>query len=452
MFDNPFLSRFASAPSLVGLDQGDQVTARLTALHNDPRFAQLQLAAMNGHRRDASDKMLDNDDNFWPEADSWMAQFRPYTVQDGILVIPVKGVLMSGFPYQAWDFATGYEYIWKAFDRGMGDNAVSGIAFDIDSPGGEVQGNFDLVDRMYERRNEKPVRSFANEHAYSAAYSIATVGDKINVGRTGGVGSIGVVTSHVDYSKMLEQKGIKITFIKAGDHKTDGNPYEPLPASVEARIQKRIDKIASIFYSIVARNRGMSEDDVRATQALTYPADEAVKANLADTIGPMDTALATFRGETKPKSKGLFGMTKTAEQIAAETAAAEKAQADALATATATAVQAGAKAAKDRITAILALDEAKTRPIAAQAAAMDTDMTTEQAKAFLAKLPEEGKAPEPSKASAFETAMNNGDNPNLGTGAGAGNESGKPDDKVSAILAAQAAVRGPIPNKPKAAA
>ncbi len=67
---------------------------------------------------------------------------------------------------------------------------VKGIAFVIDSPGGHVAGNFDLVDKIFAARDVKPIRAFAAENAYSAAYSIASAAQSITVARTGGVGSI----------------------------------------------------------------------------------------------------------------------------------------------------------------------------------------------------------------------------------------------------------------------
>jgi hypothetical protein len=54
----------------------------------------------------------------------------------------------------------------------------------------------------------------------------------------------------------------------------------------------------------------------------------------------------------------------------------------------ATAVTAAAKAAKDRIAAIMALDAAKTRATLAQHLAMHTDMTPEAAKGVLEASPE----------------------------------------------------------------
>src|SRR5688572_9248401 len=81
-------------------------------------------------------------DSFWPEEGSFLSQYRPYKVKDGVLHVPVRGTLLKDFPY-ATSWATGYEYIVRAVERGVEDAAVQGIALLIDSPGGVVSGAFD---------------------------------------------------------------------------------------------------------------------------------------------------------------------------------------------------------------------------------------------------------------------------------------------------------------------
>lgn len=440
---NSFLARLASEPVLVAPLQADKFAGLLNAMVADKAYEKLMGRRMGDYDDDDdNDQPCDDDDNFWPAADSWLAQFRPYVVKDGILHIPVKGVLLSGFPYQMWDFATGYEYIQKAFDRGMADPVVTGIAFDLDSPGGMVKGCFDLVDHMRANK-DKPVQGFADESAYSAAYAIAAVADAINVVQTGGVGSVGVITMHCDYSKYLENAGVKITLIFSGSHKADGNPYEALPASVKDRIQARIDSIYAIFCASVADGRDMDIAAVRATEALTYSAEDAISVGFADSAEPTDKALAAFVSAVNPTTTQFGVTTMTVKNPAAgnENAAANTTDEAALAAAKAEGVSTGAKAAKDRISAIFALDEAKKRPQAANVFALETDMAVDAVKAALAKMPEESTGAD-TKA-AFERAMGT-DNPNLGTGA-QGNEQG--EDKVARILSAQNHVHGKKPAK-----
>lgn len=393
-----------------------------------------------------------NDDDFWPTTkDDWRAAFRPYNVNaNGVLQIPVMGVLLNRFPYQFGRWATGYTYIEKALQRGMADANVKAIAFVIDSPGGEVAGCFELVDKIYEARGTKPFRAFSADHAYSAAYAIFSAVGKGNgsVTRSGGVGSIGVVTAHVEYSEMLKDLGIKITFIFAGKHKVDGNPYEKLPESVKSRIQERIDRIYGVFTSTVARNRSMDEKAVRDTNALTYDANEAIEVGLADRVGALDEEMVIFSEEvaaTEDEQMAQANEVKTVDQATHDAAVAA-------------ATTAGATAERTRISAILASDEGKVRPKAAMSLAMKTGLTVEEAKATLADMPEEkaetpqpapaatdadkdkGKKPQAAGPTPFDAAMNK-DNPEVGEGDG---DKGANDDEKasSSILADYAGATG----------
>jgi ClpP class serine protease len=55
---------------------------------------------------------------------------------------------------------TGYDGIRQAFLTAMEDPDISGICLDIDSPGGEVAGCFDLVDVIYGARGKSPFMPF----------------------------------------------------------------------------------------------------------------------------------------------------------------------------------------------------------------------------------------------------------------------------------------------------
>lgn len=368
------LAGFQDNPSLVCEAQQATFNGCLNSLAASEDFPKLLASAAH--------------DDFWFPDDDWRARYRPYNVKDGILTIPVKGVLLHDFGWQFSSYATGYDYILKAFERGQADPQVRGIAFLIHSPGGDVAGCFDAVDKMFAAKGSKPVRAFAHEYAYSAAYAIASLADKIVVSRTGGVGSIGVVTAHVDYSKALENNGIKVTFIQSGAHKTDGNPYEPLGEDAKARIQARIDALGQVFVATVARNRKLDEKAVRDTEALTYTASEAISNGLADAVGPLDDAVAAFAADLETAHhQGDEQMTK--ENSAAPDQAAIDA---ACAEGRAEGVKAGAAQERTRISAILDSDVAKTRPAAARMLAFDTDKDADSAAASLAKLPEEAAA------------------------------------------------------------
>lgn len=404
-----------SRPSLLTAEQGPWAEACLNGL-----------ARLSDSQREKLSEVSAYDEDFWPEEGSWLSYWRPYNVQNGILTVPVKGVLLDDFSFALNGWATGYVYLRKAMERGLEDPEVRGIALDLNTPGGAVAGNFDLADMIYEARGEKPIRAFAAEHAYSAGYSIASAADHITVARTGGVGSIGVVAWHTDMSKYLEKVGIAMTPIHAGKHKVDGNPYQKLPAGVKDRMQERIDFLYGVFVDTVARNRSMDVQAVRDTEALTYGADEAVALGLADEVGSLTDGLAAFsRDISNSYHTGGNTMSTKDDNLQGEAVSAadlEKAKADAKAEGHAEGLKEGATNERARVKAICECDEAKNRPAASFHLAVNTGMSVDDAKALLATLPEDAKVEAPARAeadaTAFERAMAEG-NPELGAGAGA---------------------------------
>ena len=340
-------------------------------------------------------------DSFWPEAGSELSAYRPYVVANNVLRVPVRGVLLNNYSW-ATSYATGYQYIHEAMKRGMADPEVDGIALVINSGGGEVAGNFDLVDRIAAMRGVKPIRAFAAESAYSAAYNIAAAADSITVTRSGGVGSIGVLTMHVSVEKALEADGIDVTLIYAGKHKVDGNPFAALPEDVRDRIQSRVDGLYSEFVASVAKNRNLSEDAVRGTEALTYPAAEAVSIGLADSVGPLDVSMAAFEADVLQKRSAAMAE-KDAAIEAAKLESFEEGR------------KAGAAAERTRIAAILGSEEAKGREQTALHIATKLDLDADAARSLLGTLPVATVAEPPKPgASAFEKAMNTSANPNVG--------------------------------------
>jgi ClpP class serine protease len=181
----------------------------------------------------------------------------------------------------------------------MADPAVRGVVLDVDSPGGEVGGLFDLVDRItaIKSAGSKPLWAVANESALSAAYAIASASDLLYVTRTGEAGSIGVVAVHVDESGADAKVGVSWTFLFAGEQKVDGNAHEPLSGRARSTIQADVDRLYAEFCTLVATNRGISGDAARATNAAIYRGELAVRAGLADRVGTLDLAIAEMAAE-----------------------------------------------------------------------------------------------------------------------------------------------------------
>lgn len=255
------------------------------------RLGITHLAHLGGEAiRLAKPMMLADDEGYDYDARAQRAD-RGYDLVGPVAVIPVHGTLVKKLgslrPYSGM---TGYDGIRQAFLSALTDKRVKAIMLDVDSPGGEVAGCFDLVDTIYSARGDKPIWAVLNEGAYSAAYALASAADRIVVPRTGGVGSIGVIVMHVDMSKALTNQGLKVTFITYGEAKADGHSEIPLSPEAAERIQDEVDQMGELFVTTVARNRALSPGKVRATQAATYMAAQGVKLGLADEVLAPDAA------------------------------------------------------------------------------------------------------------------------------------------------------------------
>lgn len=222
----------------------------------------------------------------------------PYSIHMGAAIMPIVGSLIhnSGL-MQADSGNIGYDGITAALRLGMADPAVKGFWIPIDSYGGEVAGCFEAAREIRESRaaaGGKPIWFCVNESAYSAAYALASQGDVVIAPRTAGAGSIGVVMMHADYSAMLEDEGVKITLIHAGEHKVDGNPYEALPKAVYDEWLASCEAVRLIFAETVARGRGISAKAALETEARCFDAPEAMRLGLVDSIASPREGFAAF--------------------------------------------------------------------------------------------------------------------------------------------------------------
>jgi signal peptide peptidase SppA len=221
----------------------------------------------------------------------------PYPIVDGIAVIEISGVLIHRGSWIGQSSGqTSYEGIAAQIEAASKDPSVRGLALEIDSFGGEVAGVFDLADQIRAVRATKPVWAFVAEHAFSAGYALASQADRILLPRTGTVGSIGVVVMHADLSGQLDQDGVRVTLIHSGQHKVDGNPYEPLPEAVRDDIQREIDVLRFLFAETVAAGRAgrLSQEAALATEAATFRGTDAVAAGLADEVTDLARGFAGF--------------------------------------------------------------------------------------------------------------------------------------------------------------
>lgn len=220
------------------------------------------------------------------------AERRAYEVIDGVAVIPAQGSLsqrVAGLdPYSG---LVGYNQIERKFDMAMADDSVRAILFDVDSPGGQVAGCFDLARKiasMSARNGGKPIVGAANEQACSAGYALLSACDEIYMPDTAIVGSIGVWTMLVDMTRNLVRDGIEITMVRAGDRKARGAWFEKADKETVSKLMAWVENTREQFAALVAENRRLPIASVLEQEGDWFYGDEAGERGLVDGFGPME--------------------------------------------------------------------------------------------------------------------------------------------------------------------
>lgn len=204
-----------------------------------------------------------------------------------IAVVPVMGLLTQR---GSW-YGMSIEGVRANLRNALADGSRA-VVLEFDSPGGEVYGVDELATEIRQARGTKPIVASVNSLSASASYYLAAQADEILVTPSGEIGSVGVYAMHEDWSRALDQMGITVSFITAGEGKTDGNMFEALSDEVRAEMQADIDRYYGMFVAAVAKGRRVSVETIRAGwKAKVYGAKDAVAIGMATGVGTIEDAI-----------------------------------------------------------------------------------------------------------------------------------------------------------------
>jgi signal peptide peptidase SppA len=227
---------------------------------------------------------------------------RSVTVRNGVATIPVTGPLVRHADiFDEISGATSYDALRKDLQVALDDPNVRSIVLRINSPGGEVTGCQELCDAIFAARAQKRIVAYVDGMACSAAYWIASACDEIVTAPTGELGSIGVMLAWIDDRGALEAHGYKeIRFVSSQSPKKNPDPEGKVG---KAEYQKLVDDLAAVFVASVARNRGVSVDEVleKFGQGGLFVGEHAVAAGLADRLGNEEAVLVEAAQATQPQ-------------------------------------------------------------------------------------------------------------------------------------------------------
>lgn len=214
--------------------------------------------------------------------------------QQQIAIVCIEGPIEQ----RAGWFGPGYDSIRACFEAALASEAAA-VVLKINSPGGAAAGNIECARAMIEAKKAsgKPVWAYSDEAAYSAAYALACVADRIFLPDTGGVGSIGCLCVAADMTEMVKKAGIKAVVVRSGKRKAEGHPMLPLDAETLASFQSRVDDLAQIFAEFVAGSRGVSPKRLLSLEGACFYGQDAVSKRLADGVMSFDAMLGKLAAQ-----------------------------------------------------------------------------------------------------------------------------------------------------------
>lgn len=209
-----------------------------------------------------------------------------YDIAGGIGVISIEGALTNEpVVTLCGEVGTSYEKILQKTEE-MIQAGVTKIVLDIDSGGGEAFNCFTSVNQFRKMCDEAGVYvyTYVDGMAASAAYAWACAADEVIAPVDAEVGSIGVLIALANMNKYYENEGITRTWISAGKEKIPFDENGEFKASFIADLQYKVDTLYEMFVSHVAQYTGLSAEDIKATEANTFLAQDALKLGLINKV------------------------------------------------------------------------------------------------------------------------------------------------------------------------
>lgn len=240
--------------------------------------------------------------------------------EDGISIVRITGPLEHHASW-CWDSyeriactvedemsgkgaAKEHEYLngWREDYEPIAETPARAVILRIDSPGGEAAGATWIHRKLRSLRKKYkvPLYAYADEMACSAAYSIASAADELWLPDTGTVGSIGVVATLFDRTRMNQKMGLAIELVTSGEFKADGHADRPINDGIRDRMLDRIMKLARIFWRTVAKARGTSPNAIASLEAGVFIGQDAVEVGIADGVSSWDRFLKMVGSSLEP--------------------------------------------------------------------------------------------------------------------------------------------------------
>lgn len=167
---------------------------------------------------------------------------------------------------------------------------VDAIVYEINSGGGAVVASKDLK-RNIDAVDVPTVCRFRDSGA-SGAYLAALGCDSIVADSASITGSIGVRSSYLEFSELMDEIGVSYINITAGDRKELGSPFKEPTEEEKELLAEKSQIIGDEFLGEVVDNRNLTEEqEERVGTGEIFLGSEAEELDLVDQLGGRNEAI-----------------------------------------------------------------------------------------------------------------------------------------------------------------
>jgi protease IV len=216
-----------------------------------------------------------------------------------IAVVYLDGDIVDGrsqkIPLLGTKLAGSYT-LRETLEKVKNDDAVKGVVFRIESPGGSSLAS-DVIWREAELLSKvKPVVVSMGSVAASGGYYSAAFGAPIYANPSTVTGSIGIFYGKADVSQLLSKIGIHVVTKKTAPHADAESLYRPFTDEERIELGKKVAQFYAVFLDRVARGRGWTVEKVDSVgRGKVWTGAKAKEIGLVDHVGGFDAALEAVR-------------------------------------------------------------------------------------------------------------------------------------------------------------
>jgi protease-4 len=200
-------------------------------------------------------------------------------------LVEVSGIIAPGTDASA-------ERVMASLQAAFKDENTQGVVVRINSPGGSpVQSNYiyEEMRRLRKKHPAVPLYAVIEDLCASGGYYVAAAADRIYVGRSSIVGSIGVRMDSFGVTGLMEKLGVERRLLTAGANKGFLDPFLPVDPTQKAHAQALLEEVHRHFIEAVRDGRGSRlKETPDMFSGLIWTGQKSVELGLADALGSLD--------------------------------------------------------------------------------------------------------------------------------------------------------------------